>query len=100
LSDQYGAGFERYLISELLNQLDLKDASKGQREKNDQFRLQYVTQEVQKASKKPVYPQFMCEVSPPMEPVRWLSCWRQAMSKKLLMTWAGSLDSTWPTKFC
>lgn len=39
LAERFGSDFDRYLLKELIEQIDLRDAIKGQRDKGEPFKI-------------------------------------------------------------
>ena len=53
LSERFGADFDKYLLKELIEQIDLKDPNKGSKDKNEPVKSQLLVQELNRISSKP-----------------------------------------------
>jgi len=50
LSSKFGADFDKYLIKELIEQIDLKDPNKVSKDKNEAVKSQLLSQELSRCS--------------------------------------------------
>jgi len=48
LAEQFGNDFDKYLIRELLEQIDLKDANKPSRDRTETFKVQFMNEELKR----------------------------------------------------
>jgi len=55
LSELYGMEFERYVLKELIEQLDLKDSQKQVKDKNEHLKIQILNSELLRISSKPSF---------------------------------------------
>ena len=62
LSEGYGRDFDKYLIKELLDQIDLKDSSKASKDKSESVKITLLNQELNRASLKPEFLTYFSEV--------------------------------------
>jgi hypothetical protein len=63
LSGKFGKDFDRYLLRELIEQIDLKDPVKAQKDKNEPFKVQLLNNEFNRAVQKPEFITYFGEVS-------------------------------------
>lgn len=63
LSSKFGKDFDKYLLRELIEQIDLKDPVKAQKDKNEPFKVQLLTQEFNRCIQKPEFLTYFGEVS-------------------------------------
>lgn len=64
MADQFGSDFDKYLIRELLEQIDLKDANKPSRDRTETFKVQFLNEELKRISERPEFLTYFDEVSP------------------------------------
>lgn len=62
MSKSFGKEFDKYLLRELIEQIDLKDPVKAQKDKNEQFKIQLLNQELARCSQKPEFLLYFGEV--------------------------------------
>ena len=63
LSSRFGADFDKYLIKELIEQIDLKDPNKVSKDKNEAVKSQLLSQELSRCSQKPDFLKYFDDVS-------------------------------------
>ena len=63
MSEGYGRDFDKYLIKELLEQIDIKDSSKAAKDKAESVKITLLNQEINRASLKPEFLTYFSEVS-------------------------------------
>jgi len=63
LSDKFGTDFDKYLIRELVEQIDLKDPNKVSKDKNEAVKSQLLAQELSRMCLKPDFLKYFDEVS-------------------------------------
>ena len=62
LSLQFGKDFDKYLLRELIEQINLKDPVKAQKDKNEPFKVQLLNQELARCCQKPEFLLYFNEV--------------------------------------
>ena len=62
LAEGFGKDFDKYLLKELIEQIDIKDASKAQKDKSDSVKIMLLNQELSRASQKPEFLQYFTEI--------------------------------------
>lgn len=62
MSEGYGRDFDKYLIKELLDQIDLKDSCKASKDKSESVKITLLNQELNRASLKPEFLTYFSEV--------------------------------------
>jgi hypothetical protein len=62
LSEGYGRDFDKYLIKELLDQIDIKDSGKASKDKSESVKITLLNQELNRASLKPDFLTYFSEV--------------------------------------
>ena len=67
MSEKFGTDFDKYLIRELVEQIDLKDPNKVSKDKNEAVKSQLLAQELSRMSLKPVFLNYFDEVSHNMQ---------------------------------
>jgi len=55
LSEQFGREFDKYLLKELIEQIDLKDPNKASKDKTEAVKSALLSQEMTRASQKPEF---------------------------------------------
>jgi hypothetical protein len=63
LSEKFGSDFDKYLIKELIEQIDLKDPNRAARDKNEGVKSQLLAQELSRMCMKPDFLKYWDEVS-------------------------------------
>jgi hypothetical protein len=63
LSEGYGKDFDKYLLKELMEQIDINDASKASKDKNESVKITLFNLELLRASNKPEFLSYFSEVS-------------------------------------
>jgi hypothetical protein len=63
LSGKFGKDFDRYLLRELIDQIDLKDPVKAQKDKNEPLKVQLLNTEFIRAIQKSEFITYFGEVS-------------------------------------
>lgn len=63
LSDQFGKDFDKYLLIELFDQIELRDAAKASKDKSESVKITLLNQELTRASLKPEFLSYFTEVS-------------------------------------
>ena len=84
LSEKFGTDFDKYLIRELIEQIDLKDPNKVSRDKNEAVKSQLLAQELSRMCLKPDFLRYFDEVSSPVGhgPLLLIKC-RGGRSRRL-----------------
>lgn len=62
LSEGFGKEFDKYLLKELFESIDIKDASKGAKDKSESVKVTLLNQEITRASLKPEFLSFFSEI--------------------------------------
>lgn len=62
MSSKFGKDFDKYLLRELIEQVDLKDPVKAQKDKNEPFKVQLLTLEFNRCVLKPEFLTYFGEV--------------------------------------
>jgi hypothetical protein len=63
LAFRFGKDFDRYLLREIIDQIDLKDPVKAQKDKNEPLKVTLLGQELARCSQKPDYLTYFGDVS-------------------------------------
>lgn len=63
LSEQFGYDFDKYLIRELLDQIDLKDANKPSRDRTEPVKCSLMNEELKRISENPEFLTYFDELS-------------------------------------
>lgn len=63
MAEGFGKEFDKYLLKELMDQIDIKDASKASKDKLESIKITLLNQEITRASLKPEFLSFFHEVS-------------------------------------
>ena len=63
MSGKFGKDFDRYLLRELIDQIDLKDPVKAQKDKNEPLKVQLLNTEFIRAIQKSEFITYFGEVS-------------------------------------
>lgn len=63
LSEKFGTDFDKYLIRELVDQIDLKDPNKVSKDKNEAVKSQLLAQELSRMCLKPVFLNYFDEIA-------------------------------------
>lgn len=61
--DAFGKDFDKYLIKELLDQIELKEGSKASKDKMESVKIMLLNQELTRASLRPEFLSYFSEVS-------------------------------------
>ena len=65
LSESFGKDFDKYLLKELMDQIDLRDTSKAGKDKSESVKITLLNQELTRASLKPEFLSYFTDVSHP-----------------------------------
>lgn len=63
LSEGFGKDFDKYLLKELTDQIEIKDASKASKDKTESVKITLLNTELTRASQKPEFLSYFSEVS-------------------------------------
>ena len=63
LSEGFGKDFDKYLLKELMEQIDIHDANKAQKDKSESLKITLLNQEITRTSMKPEFLSYFNEVS-------------------------------------
>jgi hypothetical protein len=63
LSGKFGKDFDKYLMRELIEQIDLKDPVKAQKDKNEPLKVQLLNSELARCVTRPEFLSYFGEVS-------------------------------------
>ena len=58
MAEGFGKEFDKYLLKELMEQIEIKDASKASKDKSESIRITLLNQEISRASLKPEFLSF------------------------------------------
>ena len=63
LAEGFGRDFDKYLLKELMDQIEIRDTSKAARERAESVKITLLNQELARASLKPEFLTYFSEVS-------------------------------------
>jgi hypothetical protein len=63
LSESFGKDFDKYLLKELMDHIELRDGSKAGKDKTESIKIQLLNQELTRASLKPEFLSYFSDVS-------------------------------------
>ena len=66
MSEKFGSDFDKYLIKELIDQIDLKDPNRAARDKNEGIKSTLLSQVLSSMCRKPEFLKYFDEVSVPI----------------------------------